>query len=710
MKRVKHKRHWLGWGLLLILLTGVVVGCSGIRLPESYVDTARFLDQRPVQKENTAFQIEVKPFQHQLKNPNQVGIKRVGVNEINGPLLPSQDVLPIVQNSVLTQLGLKGIARGTSPLQLEGTIRDFFVDVDVDPASGRGRFNAIVAVDLAVWDTALQKHIWQERYTGTATSSAPSVVDSAYERTLKVAFTNLMNQLRQDDSILELKTAYDQPPLPEESAILQQLKQQKPLSAPAQHPAPAALPVSPQIVFLKPALNGSSQIITTDITLPISGLVASTSQVEVHITGAKARIEEAPPQLLKQAGLSGSGMRFQAFVFLIPGINRVEVRAEDEQGNKTQQSITIQRQDIVDNTQPQLVVLDPHMAKPLSLIAAKPSQAIFGYAADERGIAEVRVNGVTASMTVASPRELQEAGLTGKGVKFVVSAALEMGDNALEIMVRDIYQNEARERLIIQRKHMAEKTLDIKAMYPKSVAVVIGIDHYDAWPQLTYAVEDAKHMQKALKDLGFDEVLTLTDKEATRARILHLLEAELPQKVGDKDRVLIFFAGHAQTANLPDGRQMGYLLPVNAQRENYTATGIAMEQIRTLAERIPSKHVLFAIDACYSGLLLRPGGATAQALDQDTRLRAQNWVTSPAIQLVAAGRSGEQVVPEEGQGLFTRFLMQGLQGEADTDNDLLITTTELGTYLSRHVSVISDNRQTPQYGPITGTGEVVFVY
>jgi hypothetical protein len=36
-------------------------------------------------------------------------------------------------------------------------------------------------------------------------------------------------------------------------------------------------------------------------------------------------------------------------------------------------------------------------------------------AADESGVAEVQINGVMAQMTTASPQDLQEAGLSGRG-------------------------------------------------------------------------------------------------------------------------------------------------------------------------------------------------------------------------------------------------------------------------------------------------------
>src|ERR671931_581639 len=191
---------------LLVLL--IVTGCAGISLPPAYIDTVRFVDDRPTKQVTSVLEVDLKPFESQLQDRTKVGTKRVGVNEISGPLLATKDVVSVLQNSVITQLGLKGIAVGQSALRLEGSVHDFFVDVNVDPATGRGKFRAVVRMDLAAFDTKSQRQLWHETYTGTASASAPSVIDSAYENTLRVAFTNLLNQIRQDDSLLELRQLY----------------------------------------------------------------------------------------------------------------------------------------------------------------------------------------------------------------------------------------------------------------------------------------------------------------------------------------------------------------------------------------------------------------------------------------------------------------------------------------------------------------------
>ena len=101
---------------------------------------------------------------------------------------------------------------------------------------------------------------------------------------------------------------------------------------------------------------------------------------------------------------------------------------------------------------------------------------------------------------------------------------------------------------------------DLLELYDDSWAVVIGVNQYEKWPRLQYAVNDAEAVRDKLVTLGFPQqnVIYLTDGEATKDRIELILGDELRRKVGEDDRVFIYFAGHGQTEDLPGGKQEGY--------------------------------------------------------------------------------------------------------------------------------------------------------
>jgi hypothetical protein len=246
--------------------------------------------------------------------------------------------------------------------------------------------------------------------------------------------------------------------------------------------------------------------------------------------------------------------------------------------------------------------------------------------------------------------------------------------------------------------------LQAGSFYHKSWAIVIGINKYDVCPPLEYAVSDAQAVAKTLRAIGFDEVIEILDKEATRERILTVLGFDLPKNVGPEDRVLIFFAGHGQTESLPDGKEQGYIIPVDGDISNYFTTAISMQQVREISERIPAKHILYVMDACYSG----QGFTRAFGVEPAINGYIQKITSMRSVQMITAGGKKEQVVELEGHGLFTQYFLRGLEGEADRDNDKVVTASELGAYLMPQVSRASGNLQTPQYGRLDGEGEVVF--
>jgi Caspase domain len=243
-----------------------------------------------------------------------------------------------------------------------------------------------------------------------------------------------------------------------------------------------------------------------------------------------------------------------------------------------------------------------------------------------------------------------------------------------------------------------------KPGYRKSWAVVIGINEYQRWPKLRFAVNDAQSIQKLLKRLGFDEVTAVLDGEATQQNILRVLGDELYDKTQEDDRVFIFYAGHGQTQDLPNGSKMGYIIPADGDLKHYYSTAISMRQLQDLSDRIRAKHIFYAMDTCFSGLLLRLRGEA-----KDESFIAQT--SAPARQVLTAGGEGEQVAEVGGHGLFTSALLAGLEGAADLNRDGRITASEIYQFITPHVLEKSRNSQNPLFGRLgRGPGEFVFVF
>ncbi|OGR04850.1 MAG: polysaccharide deacetylase [Deltaproteobacteria bacterium RIFOXYD12_FULL_50_9] len=242
--------------------------------------------------------------------------------------------------------------------------------------------------------------------------------------------------------------------------------------------------------------------------------------------------------------------------------------------------------------------------------------------------------------------------------------------------------------------------------YGDSWAVVVGIDDYAKWPKLQYAVRDATAVRQTLVEkFGFksERVFSLTNNEATRTGILATFHDKLAHGgMGKNDRIFVFFAGHGATRKLSSGRDLGYIVPADSDPDQFATDAIPMTEIQNIAESLSAKHVLFIMDACYSGLGLTRGGGSRNFLrDNAKRIGRQMLTAGGAEQLVSDGGPA-------GHSVFTWTLLQGLAGKGDLNGDGLITATELAAYVAPAVSAVSS--QTPAFGSLPGSegGDFIF--
>ncbi len=247
-------------------------------------------------------------------------------------------------------------------------------------------------------------------------------------------------------------------------------------------------------------------------------------------------------------------------------------------------------------------------------------------------------------------------------------------------------------------------------IYRDSWALIIGINNYQHMPKLNYAVNDAvsiKEMLMSSYDYKESNIKLILDDEATKDNILEGFH-ELVQSAKDKDRVLIFYAGHGETMPMPSGGDMGYLVPVDGDPEKLFVTSIPMNRIYDIAQLSYAKHILYLIDACYGGLAL----SSTRGLKKSVPNYLNKITKEKGRQIITAGGKDEQVLErsEWGHSAFTKNLLTGLgKRSADIDGDGVITADELGGFLAERVFEETDGYHTPQKGRIgTEQGEFIF--
>lgn len=350
-----------------------------------------------------------------------------------------------------------------------------------------------------------------------------------------------------------------------------------------------------------------------------------------------------------------------------------------------------------DSEGPKIILYEPSTRRGMKILKTYENLTVRGIATDKSGIAWVKVNQMEPS--------LDEHG------NFLKDIPIQLGINTIQVEAADSLGNRAHISIDIEGEKYAlppltrvEAASQKKALYGKSYAVVIGINNYEKWPGLEFAVADANAVQKTLQKTGFDHITLIMDKDATQRRILTELFHKLPQKVDRNDRVLFYFAGHGQTEDLPGGGKKGYIIPVDAETDTYASSAISMEQIRSLSSRMAAKHIFYVMDSCYSGLGLNRSAGVWPGIGDYLRKVSSMRV----VQIITAGGQGEQVQEKEGHGLFTSYFLKAIAGEADIDKDNVVTGTELGAYLRPTVSNASRQTQTPLFGRLEGEGEFLF--
>jgi uncharacterized caspase-like protein len=168
-------------------------------------------------------------------------------------------------------------------------------------------------------------------------------------------------------------------------------------------------------------------------------------------------------------------------------------------------------------------------------------------------------------------------------------------------------------------------------------ALLIGINDYSApgtttrrlapgrdWPNLSGAAGDAATMAEMLAvRYGFAGATVLTDRNATRAKILGALEA-LARDVANGDTVVFYYAGHgSQVRNTlsdePDGLDES-LVPADSRAG---APDIRDKELRPLLNRILDRgaRLTVILDNCHSGSGARglPSGARPRGIAPDLR-------------------------------------------------------------------------------------------
>lgn len=233
-------------------------------------------------------------------------------------------------------------------------------------------------------------------------------------------------------------------------------------------------------------------------------------------------------------------------------------------------------------------------------------------------------------------------------------------------------------------------------------AVIIGVSEYQdsRIPRLQFSHRDAASFAEWLQSpaggkVPPDNIRVLTNAEATFARMggayTWLLENTKPGDVA-----ILYFSGHGDMENQTISNN-GYLLAYDMPANNYMIGGFPLHILQGIIRTLSTKNqaqVIVITDACRAGALAGEEFAGTQATAKALVDQYASEVKVLSCQPTESSNEGPQW--GGGHGVFTWYLLDGLTGLADHNEDLKVSLLELQRYLEDHVpAAVSPRSQIP---------------
>jgi putative spermidine/putrescine transport system substrate-binding protein len=220
-----------------------------------------------------------------------------------------------------------------------------------------------------------------------------------------------------------------------------------------------------------------------------------------------------------------------------------------------------------------------------------------------------------------------------------------------------------------------------------TVALIIGIEDYNQSPKAIFANLDAKYFYEyAKKGFGVkqENIKLLIDKDANLISSIGIIEKWLPSKIKKNEtNLIVFFAGHGLASN--DGKDL-FLLSQDSDPDLLARTALSRSEIFNTIIKLKPKTVTMFFDTCYSGVSREEETLLASA--RPVRIIADEQSTPDNFTIFSASQLDQisSGLKEAKHGIFSYYLMKGLEGKADTNKDNDITNGELLAYMVENVS------------------------
>jgi len=338
------------------------------------------------------------------------------------------------------------------------------------------------------------------------------------------------------------------------------------------------------------------------------------------------------------------------------------------------------------------------------ITVTKSSVSISGLVSDDSDVSEVNING--------SLVEIDNSG------RFNKSIWPKIGKNKYIVEAFDMFGNKSSKAISVVRNLPVVKNIDKKlsppttqlTSNPNSVALIIGLDRYQNMPNAPWAESDAATFYDYANNvLGIppERIRLITGEKSSRAGIWKQLSQWLPSQVDkNKSNVYVYFAGHGLAS---DNGKEAYLMPYDGDTSMLQWTAVQRKDVINGLKKLNAKSVTMFMDTCYSGSAR--GGKQTLVASRGLRIVKKNTLSDlPSnFTLFSAAANDETAIshPTQKNGLFSYWMMRGLGGEADSNNDRKLTNGELHSFISDKVQKTAISKGHKQHPQLVGDKDKV---
>lgn len=212
----------------------------------------------------------------------------------------------------------------------------------------------------------------------------------------------------------------------------------------------------------------------------------------------------------------------------------------------------------------------------------------------------------------------------------------------------------------------------------------VGIDHYQSIGNLKGCVRDAESLLAAF---SVQNPKLMTEQCATRKTILGQIQWYV-QNMKTRDLLVISISAHGAIVNNDFS-----IVPHDAEQDNLLGTVLPTYYVLSALSEITKNggRVLIILDACHAGAINFDIGKYSGVLSSGgmSCLNASG-PSETAIEMRFETPQGNTT-----QGVFTKYLIDGMNGEADLEGTGMITLRDLYDFTYRKVC-----KQVPGQHPV----------